>query len=83
MKILACLAFLITTAAAQAAPSAPCSAPAHRQFDFWVGDCQVLKPGTLAGMNRITLEDGVRQLWESADAKGAWSVAFDGKYTKQ
>jgi hypothetical protein len=25
----------------------------------------------------------VRQLWESADDKGAWTVAFDGKYVKQ
>ena len=24
----------------------------------------------------------VRQLWESMDAKGRWSVAFDGLYTK-
>jgi hypothetical protein len=24
----------------------------------------------------------VRQLWEAADEKGAWTVAFDGKYTK-
>lgn len=25
----------------------------------------------------------VRQLWESTDAKGSWSVAFDGLYTKK
>ena len=25
----------------------------------------------------------VRQLWESADANGAWTVVFDGKYSKQ
>jgi hypothetical protein len=25
----------------------------------------------------------VRQFWESADEKGAWTVAFDGKYVKQ
>jgi len=27
-------------------------------------------------------DGSVRQLWQSADAKGAWSVVFDGKYTK-
>ena len=27
-------------------------------------------------------DGSVRQLWESADAKGAWSVVFDGQYTK-
>ena len=25
----------------------------------------------------------VRQLWESTDAKGVWSVAFDGMYTRK
>ena len=28
-------------------------------------------------------DGSVRQLWETADDKGSWSVAFDGKYTKQ
>jgi|ERR1044071_2329689 hypothetical protein len=28
-------------------------------------------------------DGSVRQLWESADAKGAWSVVFDGLYTKK
>lgn len=28
-------------------------------------------------------DGSVRQLWESTDAKGEWSVAFDGKYTKK
>jgi hypothetical protein len=41
--------------------------------------------GALA-KHRITWSpspDGsVRQLWESADSKGAWAVVFDGRYTK-
>jgi outer membrane protein assembly factor BamB len=28
-------------------------------------------------------DGSVRQLWESADDKGVWTVAFDGKYVKQ
>jgi hypothetical protein len=28
-------------------------------------------------------DGSVRQLWESTDAKGEWSVAFDGKYTRK
>lgn len=29
-------------------------------------------------------DDGsVRQLWETTDEKGAWTVAFDGRYTKK
>lgn len=27
-------------------------------------------------------DGSVRQLWETADDKGAWTVVFDGKYTK-
>lgn len=28
-------------------------------------------------------DGSVRQLWEATDAKGAWSTAFDGLYTKK
>jgi hypothetical protein len=28
-------------------------------------------------------DGSVRQLWESTDAKGQWSVAFDGMYTRK
>ena len=154
MKLLACLALVIATSEALAAPPASCAAPENRQFDFWLGDWRVHKPdGSFAGMNRITQEYGgcvihehyvtgkgysgeslniydasrkiwhqtwvdsggllltlegrwdgksmvmegmkqritwtpnadgsVRQLWESADSKGAWTVAFDGMYTKR
>ena len=38
-----------------AAPPKPCSAPEHRQFDFWVGKWRVQGPkGKLAGINEIT-----------------------------
>jgi hypothetical protein len=55
------LAFLgIAVTAGHAAPPPPaCSAPENRQFDFWVGDWRVHKPdGSLAGINRISLEYG-------------------------
>jgi hypothetical protein len=142
---------------------AACDTPAHRQFDFWLGEWNVRTPdGKMAGTNRVTREydgcvvhehyttphgysgeslnsydagrkiwhqtwvdntgmlllldgqlaaekmvlegqtvgddgktvrhritwtpnrDGtVRQLWESTDAKGQWSTAFDGTYTRK
>ena len=145
------------------AVAAPCDAPAHRSFDFWLGTWQVRTPdGKLQGVNKIEREydgcvlheryqtggnyrgeslnmydagdkrwhqtwvdntgtlllleggirdgkmvmegqtanaDGVptrhriswtpnadgsvRQLWESTDAKGQWTTAFDGLYTRQ
>ena len=148
--------------ASNAQQPAPCSDPAYRQFDFWVGKWDVFRPdGKLAGNNRIEKEYGgcvlheryatpgrytgeslnsydparkvwhqtwvdnsgmllllegqfngksmmlegrtldnsaketkhritwtpnadgsVRQLWESTDAKGAWTVAFDGIYKR-
>jgi hypothetical protein len=148
---------------APTADAGSCTAPEHRQFDFWVGDWQVQRSnGALAGINRITSEYGgcviheryatgrgyageslnvydatrkvwhqtwvdtsgllltleggwngqamvmegesvqpggtrsrqriswtpntdgsVRQLWEASDGKGAWTVVFDGRYTRK
>lgn len=61
LKVSAALLFLCCLASPESrgAPPAPCSSAEHRQFDFWVGDWRVSKPdGSLAGMNRITLEYG-------------------------
>ena len=58
----------------------------------WNGKSMVLEglaPGAdgVMAKQRITWtpnKDGsVRQLWETADSKGAWSVVFDGHYTKK
>ena len=47
----------------------PCLAPEYRQFDFWVGDWDVLDPaGNVVGTNKITREyDGcvVQEHWEA------------------
>ena len=49
----------------------------------WDGKQMVLE----GNRQRITwtpdAQGGVRQLWEAADEKGAWSVVFDGRYTRQ
>jgi hypothetical protein len=46
-----------------------------------------IEPGGKRTRHRITWtpnDDGsVRQFWESTDDKGAWSVAFDGRYTRR
>ena len=153
----------LATAGATTAFAAPCDAPEHRQFDFWIGEWEVRTPdGKLAGNNRITRayggcvlqerydtgrgysgeslntydaarkvwhqtwvdtsgtllllegglrgdsmvlegqtvdasravtrhritwspqsDGGVRQHWESTDAKGQWTTAFDGHYRKK
>jgi hypothetical protein len=44
-------------------------------------------PGGAMARQRITwtpnADGSVRQLWETADEKGGWTVAFDGRYTKE
>ena len=160
--LLGLLFLCILVPPANAQQPAPCSDPAYRQFDFWVGKWQVSRPdGKVAGTNHIEKEYGgcvlheryvtpgrytgeslnsydparkvwhqtwvdnsgmllllegqfngksmvlegktldnagketrhritwtpnadgsVRQLWESTDAKGAWTVAFDGLYKR-
>ncbi len=48
----------------------------------WDGKHMVLE----GSKQRITwtpnADGSVRQLWETADARGAWTVVFDGRYTK-
>ena len=163
MRLRQLLLPVLASLPALAAAQQPCSAPEHRQFDFWLGEWAVHTPdGKLAGSNRIakeyggcvlheryttpgafsgeslnawdagtrrwhqtwvdssgtvllldgTLQDGVmvlegkttavdgtvtrhrirwtpnadgsvRQHWESTDASGAWTTAFDGRYTRR
>src|SRR6185503_16901923 len=54
------------------APSpAPCTAPEYRQFDFWLGDWDVLDAeGKRVGTNTITREFGGCVLQEHWDAAG-------------
>jgi hypothetical protein len=50
---------------------APCTAPEYRQFDFWIGDWDVLDPaGKLLGTNRITREYAGCVLQEHWEARG-------------
>jgi hypothetical protein len=74
---------------AQPAPSQPaCSAPQHRQFDFWIGEWKVTRPdGKLAGNSRIESMLGgcvVFESWTGADGKSRGhsfnTYARDGKW---
>jgi len=58
----------------------------------WNGKSMVLEglaptPTGAMARQRITLtpaaDGNVRQLWEAADDEGAWSVVFDGRYTRK
>ncbi len=61
---------------AQPARPAPCSAPEHRQFDFWLGDWAVHRPdGELAGHNRIQRAFGGCVLHEQYDTGRGYSGA--------
>ena len=45
----------------------------ERQFDFWVGEWDVVDP-----------TGRVRQFWQqSADRGATWTVAFDGLYVRR
>ena len=59
--VAACLAGVGVHAegAATAASPAPCAAPEHRQFDFWLGNWKVAdRDGKPEGTNDVTLEFG-------------------------
>lgn len=72
----------------QAPRPRPCTAPVHRQFDFWVGAWDVVgADGKFAGTNRIELVDGGCALYESWSSGGGGytgrslnSVGGDGRW---
>ena len=72
---------LSVSAVALAAPALPpaCTAPEHRQFDFWIGDWEVTTPdGEFAGTNRITRELGDCVLHEHwAGSRGGFGESFN------
>jgi len=58
----------------------------------WDGTSMVMSgdapgPDGVIRKQRITwtpnADGSVRQLWETADGKGGWTVAFDGRYTRK
>jgi hypothetical protein len=56
---------------AQDAKPAPCSAPEHRQFDFWLGEWEVRGPaGKVAGQNSIASTHGGCVVLESWKGTG-------------
>jgi len=47
------IAAMHAAGAAQSPAPAPCAAPVHHQFDFWIGSWSVTEKGKPAGSNRI------------------------------
>lgn len=69
-SLFAILGAVLLAACAQEAKVSPCATPAHRQFDFWLGEWEVSDPsGKPVGRNEITsLHDGcvVFESWRGA-----------------
>ena len=88
-SLVAFLAFgVAASSVAQESGSAPpppgCTAPEHRQFDFWIGDWDVFNPaGKPAGHNRIEAILGgcaLRETWTGAGgSRGTSYNAWDSQ----
>jgi hypothetical protein len=86
--IFAALAMLLSVQQPQAPRPRPCTAPVHRQFDFWIGTWEVIGAnGQFAGINRIEPVDGGCALYESWSSGGGGytgrslnSVDGDGRW---
>jgi hypothetical protein len=83
----ACIAVECPAQQPAAVPAVPCSAPQHRQFDFWLGDWEVKAAnGNLAGTNRIESILGgcvIRESWQGNQGPAGTSLnlyAPDGKW---
>jgi len=71
--VLLCLTLAGAAAAAEEKPAPDCTAPAHRAFDFWIGewDAYVTGSNELAGRSTIAREDGgcvITEHWRSQRA---------------
>jgi hypothetical protein len=92
MKRMLALALLLSpTAIAQTPTPTPpppgCTAPAYRDFDFWLGEWTVTGPaGTKAGENSITSQEGgclIVERWTSAGNGSGQSYNFYDPGTMQ
>jgi hypothetical protein len=79
VALLAALLFPSSGIAAQAAAPAACSAPEFHQFDFWIGEWDVLRPdGGRAGASRVEPILGGCALRESwTGAKGTQGTSYN------
>ncbi|HEX9473326.1 MAG TPA: hypothetical protein VF931_04010 [Steroidobacteraceae bacterium] len=76
---MAVLAVLDSAGAATAPAATPCTAPAHHQFDFWIGNWSVTEKGKPAGSNHIDrLLGGCALLenWVGVDGSRGHSLNF-------
>jgi hypothetical protein len=76
LLVLFCLLFAQIGATDQNAPAPkPCTAPEHRQFDFWAGNWTVTDPsGKTVGTNRIEVVEGgcgLEERWTAAAGSGS------------
>ena len=80
IRMLAPVLFLAPLAHAQSPQSPPCTDPAYRQFDFWLGEWSVTDPaGVKQGENSITSEEGgclLVERWTSASGGSGQSYTF-------
>ena len=71
---------LLSPAFAEDAPPPPCSDPAHRQFDFWIGSWEVHDAdGKRQGSNvvsRVAGQCGLREDWTGADGTSGTSLNY-------
>ena len=81
VPVIVFLSLIATNARAQSQANAPppCSAPEHRQFDFWIGEWDVTTPtGQAAGKNRITrILNGCVLLEEWTGTSGSTGKSFN------
>lgn len=85
MRILLILLLLLpAVSAAQDTENEPaperCTAPEHRQFDFWLGDWTVTANGVPAGRNVIHAIQGgcaLQENWQGAGAGGITGTSFN------
>jgi hypothetical protein len=76
---LSIIAAMYTAGAAGTPAATPCTAPAHHQFDFWIGNWSVTEKAKPAGSNRIDRLLGgcaLMENWVGVDGSRGHSLNF-------
>jgi len=87
-RLFFCFAMVLIPAQVTVAQTSPCTGEAFQQFDFWLGEWEVVSvpDGQFAGINKITKEEGgclILERWEAVNGSTGQSYNYYNPATQK